>query len=276
MTKYVFCTPIIRGFNDMLCTINNCYNYCKKYNRTLLIDTSNSIYKFNFSEYFSLFSNDITITYNTEDVYKILNIEHYSYYPPNTDPIQKYCSKTNNSLQFDYTKDYNEDILVFSDSNSRHSPPKELLSFLKLNKSLTNIIKERYSLMDKSYLSIHIRNTDWISDYTQTYANNKEEISKYKYIYLATDSIDAFNYFNTLRLNIISYTHFTEKNEPLHTSKMLDKKILFIDMICDLFLLALANKLILSKEYHGFSKLAFYLNNNKDALFQILGGDPQF
>ena len=27
--KYVLCKPMIRGFNDMMCTITKCYEYCK-------------------------------------------------------------------------------------------------------------------------------------------------------------------------------------------------------------------------------------------------------
>ncbi len=48
---YVYLIPK-GGFNDILCVINKALLYCQKYNRTLLIDTINSHYKINFSDYF--------------------------------------------------------------------------------------------------------------------------------------------------------------------------------------------------------------------------------
>ena len=50
--KYLLCKPQ-GGFCDNLQFIDGCIKYCKKYNRTLLINMLDSwTYKINFSDYF--------------------------------------------------------------------------------------------------------------------------------------------------------------------------------------------------------------------------------
>ncbi len=58
--KYLYLQPM-GGLNDILCRINYCINYCKNTNRILLLDTYNSFYKINFSEYIDI-SNIIAIS----------------------------------------------------------------------------------------------------------------------------------------------------------------------------------------------------------------------
>ena len=43
---YVYLLPQ-GGFNDMLCVIERTLEYCKKYKKTLLLDTVNSVYNIN-------------------------------------------------------------------------------------------------------------------------------------------------------------------------------------------------------------------------------------
>jgi hypothetical protein len=89
---------------------------------------------------------------------------------------------------------------------------------------------------------------------------NKENTN----IFLATDSIDALNYFKSLNLNIYNFTELSDKNIAYHYSKNKDK---LLNTISDLVLLGLGNDFILPKVFTGYyTTLAYFLYQNKEVL----------
>jgi hypothetical protein len=42
------------GFNDNLCGIQQCIEYCQKFNRIILINGEHTHYKYNFAEIFTI------------------------------------------------------------------------------------------------------------------------------------------------------------------------------------------------------------------------------
>ena len=89
---YVYLQPL-SGFNDILWLINYTLDYCKKYNRILLLNTVNSIYKINFSDYFDFQENEKYIIYDIKEIRRIcLN--------PNPNKIQSvYPNFFNNKME---------------------------------------------------------------------------------------------------------------------------------------------------------------------------------
>jgi hypothetical protein len=83
--KYLLCRPL-GGLNDILCQINYCYNYCIKFNRILLIDTSflyeHNSFSCSFDKYFDFIKKvKIQIITNKEQIYDIIGDNNKSIYP---------------------------------------------------------------------------------------------------------------------------------------------------------------------------------------------------
>ena len=69
--KYLLCRPE-GGFNDMLCQIYKCYQYCKKHNRCLLLDTKHTSFGLSFHKYFTFINND-NIIYDSDVIFNLIN-----------------------------------------------------------------------------------------------------------------------------------------------------------------------------------------------------------
>ena len=268
--KYVYCVPHIRGFNDILCTIANCLNYCRKYDRILLLDTFINTYKINLIDYFIINCEEIIIDKNM--IENILLNDDLTYYPVKSINAKKYLTYCNNTMRFDLESEYDEDVLIYSDSRGFYNSGLDFLKYLKMipNTDLYNILHNRLSQLNSKYVSIHIRNTDYQSNYIKTYDDNKLIIENYPKIFLATDSMEVFKYFKSLNLQLISFTKLPEINEPLHDTKLINSNDVFVDMFCDLILLGMSDKIILPDIYYGFSRLALQLNENKKLLSFII------
>ena len=75
--KYVLCIPN-GGFNDQLSQIELCYKYCELFNRVLMINTEDSIYRISFDEYFYFKNNKVEIIYNSKLIKEIVEKNKFS------------------------------------------------------------------------------------------------------------------------------------------------------------------------------------------------------
>ena len=93
---------------------------------------------------------------------------------------------------------------------------------------------------------------------------------KEKNIYVATDDINALNFFKSKR-NIYNFTTFQNKrtSNNLHYDKSISSNTRFIDALCDLFILGSSHD-ILSVSKGGYIKLAYELCYNKDILNSLI------
>lgn len=278
MSKYVLCRPL-GGFNDVLCQINYCYNYCIKYNRILLIDTSFNYYhnsfdsSCSFDKYFTFKKKiRIKIIYNNDIVKQIISNKELSIYPKNINDIFFYNITYNDDIWFNLDGiplfankliDYDEDIIVHHTfGGGREST--QLVNLISLNKSIICEYKKIYLQINKPYLGIHIRNTDMKSNYIDFLNNNYEKILSYDNILLATDSETVYKYFIELFKNkcIYNFSKFLPNDKPLHTCST-NKIDSFQNTLIDLLLLINSTELLISNELSGFSKLVKYIHFNK-------------
>lgn len=281
--KYLLCRPF-GGLNDSLCQIMNCYNYCCKYDRCLLIDTKyNNFMKSSFSDYFTFTDKiKIPIIYNYDEIYNLITNNDFSTFPTFLkDKLFTYRAQwspkghidinTNINLIINLNIEYNENIVLFNDCGGGFNS-FELLQLLKLNKNITDEFKSRYEKIPKPYISIHIRNTDYKLDYEKFYNDNKLIIDN-NTIFLATDSNLALDFFQKLNINLFSFIKcLNDKNISIHCEYLnIDKNLLIIDTICDLLMLALGDKFILPQRYYGFTNLAKQLFNNKNVVNKLIG-----
>lgn len=278
--KYLLCRPL-GGLNDVLCQINYCYNYCVKFNRVLLIDTTFA-YKHNsfscsFDNYFSFIKKvKVIIITNKEQIHNIItnknktiyptklknNITNYKIEHDKTTNIKEQFRALENNLYLS-RQSYQEDIVIHH-SYGGGIESQKIINLIRINKSIGLKFKQIYIKISKPYIGIHIRNTDMTSDYKNFLENNYDLINSYQNILLATDSIESKKYFYKKfgDKNIFSYSQVLETNEPLHTQSK-DKNESFTNTLIDLLLLVYSEKLIVSTETSGFANLALYIHNNK-------------
>jgi hypothetical protein len=275
--KYLLCRPA-GGLNDTLVQIYHCYEYCKKHNRCLLVDTAHSSFFLNsFHKYFT-FINEDNIIYDTEIIKNLILNNKFSVYPNMlTDILYSYKSSyvidsiryNNISLRLDFTKEYDADIILHNDCGAGHGA--KTLSLLRINNWLIDIINYRYNLIKKPYTSIHIRNTDHKTDYMQFCKNNHDVIINDN-IFLATDSKNTLDYFKSIKKDNL-YTFITSldnNNYPLHYNDYNDKEEVIIDTISDLLLLALSTKCVFPTIKMGYATLAYSLFNNKELVNRLI------
>ena len=280
--KYLLCRPT-GGFNDTLNQIMRSYYYCKTYNRCLLIDTKyESCFDKSFHEYFTFINIEINIIYNYNDIYNLITNNNFSTFPDIfTNNIFNYrltwkgdgnCYINDTCLPIvNINTNYNEDIIIYNSTGGGIIESLSLLKIIKINDNIVSEIINRYNKINKPYISIHIRNTDYKTDYVQLYNNNKEIIHNNN-IFLATDSKIVLEYFNNLKLNIFNFiSTLNNENKPIHHKYINnDKHQVMIDTVCDLIILALGDRFILPSEYFGFTRLAYTLYNNKDIVYNLI------
>jgi len=275
MSKYVYFEPSA-GFNDILSNITRCLEYCVQNKRILLVNGMKSTYKINFSDYFDMVSND-NIIFDTEIIKKICSNTSYSIYPNELQDKMNDILENNiifnygrNTTEFCYNNNYiifelfdkeiSEDIIIFRCCGGANG--YILLKQLTFKKNILDICKERYNRLNKPYLGIQIRNTDRKCDYIQFFIDNEMLIKSYTEIYISTDDINALQFFREKDLEIKNFTSFpTHKFKSLHHSNI-DPHTKFIDMISDIYIMSLSDKLISPSE-GGFIRLIKDVMKNK-------------
>lgn len=272
MCKYVYFEPK-GGFNDILCNITYCLTYCKNNQRILLVNGKKSVYNINFSEYFEI-PLDTYIIFDINEIKKICLNNSLSIYPNKFQNRMEYV--LGDTIKFVYCpggggrlcedtklelpdKIINEDIIIYSQCGSGNG--FYLFKELIFKQNIMEICKERYKSLKKPYLGIHIRNTDYKCDYVGFFNKYEILIKSFTEVYIATDDYNVIQFFKEHGIQIKNFTTFpTKVSINLHSSNV-DPHIKFVDMICDIVILSLSDKLI-SPSIGGFIKLVKSIMEN--------------
>lgn len=255
MKKYVLCRPS-GGFQDNLCQMEKCYNYCKKWNRSLLIDTLDGCYKVSFDENFYFENSEVEIICNSKKIRRMILERRRKRIRIKSITDEKYQNE--NFWKLD--NDFKEEIIYYRLGGGSYFP-ENILKILRFDKKNLENFWKKYNTIVKPYLSIYVRNTDIQNDYKKFYDENKNLINKYRNIFIATDDKNVVNFYRKQNLNIYSFTTFP-KSGPVHYSEINGNKKIQ-DMICDLLILGLSENLLTNSRGY-FKRLAQYFFNNKD------------
>lgn len=268
MKKYLICRPE-GGLNDMLCRIQHCFNYCKKTNRTLIIDTFNSkLFKDDFDIYFNVSDENIIVS-NTNEVSTYLLSFSNSIFPKidnfdvnNLKFVKSQGYFLNNiKLDFDYKKNYEESVLLFQQCGGGILS-MEFFSIFSFTKLICEMLFERINQIPTNYTGFHFRGTDIKNDPEIAFSVLKNINGP---VFLASDSYSFIEKAKTQLGNQI----FTFSNIPNFLGKAIHNKTvesnlkrqLNCDAILDLIMLSLAKDVILPPNTKsGFSKLARNFN----------------
>ena len=155
--KFVYCIPR-GGLNDSLNQIMLCVNYCKKFDRTLIIETNKyfTCYNDHLSNIFN-FKNELgieTITKVDEFILNKVNklschpkevmgmIGNYevTWYQPKFGIVEK---NSKSLLSFNFENSYEEDVLIHDQSGGGEFS-FELIKYLTFSENLKNEINKKF------------------------------------------------------------------------------------------------------------------------------------
>jgi hypothetical protein len=292
--KLLLCRPQ-GGLNDILSEIGKCIKYGRRFNRKVYVETDyhgSNHFNDDFAYYFQ--TTDQTLILDGKEIIKTFDplpvVPHFIQGRVNT-----YRSliggtgideATRQAITFDFSRNHNENILLHH-ANGQLKGRNALiaLSCLRVSEELSEKLKVRQSVLGSDYSAIHIRHTDYKTDYQRRLQKIAPKIMGR--IFVATDNREVLDYCKTLfgAARVFSFSHLPEDDaEPLHHSRRMDgMRQRNTDAILDLFTLALARRYFffrristhfhLIPRYSGFSVLAERLRHEPRLLHKVITGE---
>lgn len=290
--RYVLCRPQ-GGLTDQLCQIGKCITYAQQHDRTVIVDTSSNISGMvgDFSKFFVSTDPKLQLQYSLnknlllgKSVFPVppgLFIDAYPIFYSHTTGKCYFDNRDKDMISFDFSKDYDELVLLHHQVGGGAELALSALSKLVLHPDLLAELERRYLHSGGAYHAVHIRNTDIQSDYEPVIEELKS--ANFEKLFVATDNLNTLNAFVIIfGSKVLSYSHIPQLNDhALHISaSKAEADVRYQDAICDLLMLGMSSQLILckvrsghTKQYSGFSQLAQLLFENQDALRNLLSKD---
>lgn len=261
-TKYILFIPK-GGWSDAISNFFKVILKSRQMNRTLLVDWNTSVYRINFATYFDIHDGDVL--YDTDEIKRIIRKRYLRVHPKSLQG--KLESVLNNKIIFEYGNPYNHDghplslpqnseadIIVHSKCGGKRTSNVEQFSKLTLKDGLKAYCKQHHAYLLKRYLCIHVRNTDYTSNYKKLYQDNMQLINSYDQIYVCTDDIDVVTYFKGKHKNVKNFCvfHDNKKYKNLHGSSI-DGDTKIKNLLCDIYIATQSTELI-SNSKGGFTQ----------------------
>jgi len=293
--KYLLCRPR-GGLNDVFTEIEQCWRYAEKFNRTLIIDTRNSEgLKDNFNTFFQVKSKYSAITCIDD---KTINaLDRMDTFPAIIEnQLDNYISRWNKEIRaivnegtsevltFDFQQDYKESLLVHESfrSTDRMISPACLKRLLFKSNFSKDILKRLNIISGLNYIAIHIRHSDYRTDYKEFFSHVYSETIG-KNLLICTDNHQVFSeailFFTESKVFNLGDMIDT-KGKPRHMFKTNKNEsyTLMVETMSDLIALSLAKKLLIPKlseggilgGYSGFALLAESLSKQRTIIQDLI------
>jgi hypothetical protein len=296
LDRVVLCRPQ-GGLNDVLCQIERVCSYAERFDRTAVIDTnhhSTHSIKDQFSRYFVSRQKRVILDAATEIEFHLRNASvvpnflagdclrydaHFDH------ELGRFVERTTRKLiTFDFDKDYAEPLLVHHDSGRVAGASVAALSRLRLHDNLSDELIKRLKSIGTNYVSVHIRNTDYTTNYQPllNQIKNLPALQNCENLFVATDDIACLQFCRNMfsDIKIISFSKLPEESgRPIH--RLSDSDEIYErnkDAILDLLMLALSDKFLFfglnenrwGTKFSGFSLLANDLHSSKKVLSALI------
>jgi hypothetical protein len=290
--RFLLCRPQ-GGLNDVLCNVERARRYADKFNRTLIVDTNfinAKTIKDDFSNYFYT-ADDVILNLRTiKDRLCDLTVfptcvagklDSYQAYYDNI--LGNYAERTTGEkISFEFGLDYGQQLLV-QHASGGGVIGVDALSWLRLNEVISAELIRRLKAINAPYIAVHIRHTDFRTDYVYHLNLLKSQLATLDCtnLFVATDNIECVQHCKTLfpSLNIFSFSALPKIATPLHHGRALDPSRRFevnADSILDLLMLALSRHFVIMplkpgspKTFSGFSRLAHNLRTKQEVLHRL-------
>jgi hypothetical protein len=292
MKKIVICRPQ-GGFNDILCQVVKCYIYCRKFDRDLYVDTGfdgNQYFKESLGEYFSskcrhLKFNEIPRFYSGEtsvfpkELSETGDEYEYDFDDLSRSYLLRGCRKP---ITFDFALNYDEHILVHHASGGG-TESSLFFAIAEFRPSILKQIEDGSRHIPQSSIGVHVRFTDYRSDYSDILERLGNENAKH--VFLCSDSDFIHQQFDRYLDSTSVHSYSSLKGgQPIHliegnASEEAIQKLNFA-MLRDLVVLSKCNRIYIAPlnnlgeispdKYSGFSMLALRMNILNEGFFKKL------
>lgn len=291
MARLLLCRPQ-GGLNDLLSQVEKCARYAERTGRTLIVDTnykSSAFFKDDFSEYFVSRQRRLILGTSAVDssleqlrVFpEALSGRVNSYEARQNLQTHQFCDADSGlPLTFDFAKDYPHQVLVHQQAGGSRDSVFSLLRMTLQNRVADELVR-RVTEIGGAYAAIHIRHTDYQTDYEHPLASLAQ--ASVDRLFVATDNRQVIEDFCTRmgRGRIFSFSALPQSaGQPAQTLDLseADRFRRNQDAIIDLLMLALSRQLHLlplkqnrfGTKYSGFSVLAHQLWSSKTILKHLL------
>lgn len=256
--RLLLCRPSA-GLFDLLCQIDKACRYAEQTDRLIVVDTnfhSTKFFKDDFSKYFvsrqphlRLDPSQFATALNELAVFPKVIFGNINAYSTEFDfSVKNFVEKESREiLSFDFSQNYSEPLLVHH-AGGRDGIALATLGRIRLRDEITDILLDRLRSIGSPYTAIHIRDTDYRTDYQQAIERLKSTIRGP--IFLATDNRNSLDFlrsifgedrvfsFANLPLEAGKPPHIFDEGQPVYEVNR--------DAIVDLLMLGL------SREFHFF------------------------
>jgi hypothetical protein len=286
-TQALLCRPQ-GGINDILCCIERCWCYAEQFDRRLFIDCRQSGIRDDFWKYFRprvseshldfdldycVFDNVDTLPKCIEGRVSTLHTEYSMTQGGFTDIVSDAL------VTFEMSSAFDTSLLVHEQgwTGGRFTSPG-LLSKLLFTPLVQKDIKARLASLPEKYIGLHVRNTDYTTDYQSFIESSKSTLSG-RDVVICSDSLAVINYVQRelTESRVVRLSTFeNDSHVRLHYRELGDQQYRGnIEALIDLCALALSEVLLFSNVREanrpsGFSMLAYYLNQNKHIVHELL------
>ena len=288
--KYFVCIPR-GGIADIFNVIGNCLDYCVKYNRILVIYNKGDWIEGDIQKYITfthenIYKGDVTdkirvlenMSIFPNEIKNIENIKSVYFKNKNNNRGYHICSDTkDNEFIFGHTdlsKDYEENVVVYL--NCYGGVNENIFNYIKFTNIVLDVYYKRLLCLKDDYISIHVRNTDAITENLDEFLNTiNNEIENNDCVFLASDNKKNIDHIrNKYGKKIYTFSNITYNNggnmHYRYDKKILTNEEVVIDCLVDLLLLSNGKQLFYSCNCSNYSLVANYLLNHKDVLNKLI------
>ncbi len=280
----------------MFCQIARCLAHAQRFGRQVVVDTDHHMgsIRDRFSNYFSSVQPNLvldvkgapTLSFNAPCLPRFISGRVNDYDLTYSDDLGTYVeSLTGKPIKFNFDKDQRAPLLVHHRGGGG-TGSLDALKFLRITPLVAAHMARRMSTLSDRYCGIHIRATDYQTNYEIGLRQISAGLSGP--VFVATDNIAALEYAQSVLAahQTFSFTQLTAAGgKPLHQLQLTDPSSVLqnnLDSLADLLMLALAKNVysfeIIGQQgkskhpkYSGYSRLAANLHRSGDALRALLG-----
>lgn len=287
------------GFNDTFVQLEKSALYAEKFGRVLILDMSGSGIgaqldtlfdgSFDVGPELVVWDADIAQACDRADsVYPDFVKNRLSSYSVvvKFKPIRLVEKMSDKTLNFDHSCDHDAQLLVY-DQFGGGCASFRALKRLRLRADVANEIVARLLPLGRGYDAVHIRHSDYKTQFRRFLVQLRPLLRKRR-VLICSDSVAAKSAAQKIlhrSTSVMSVADIPDiGRRALHQAKELDAYDRNLDLLCDLFGMALSDQLFFTQVtakgsgrrlYSGFSLLAELLRRNKDVVRQLLANADQ-
>lgn len=190
-SRFLLCRPR-GGLNDTLCQIENCWKYAERFNRHLIIDTQKSALWGHFDDFFEILnrSSEVSSRLSPELLSHINALpirpqhltgrlgdysSHYESEVGYVETLSGIPTRFGSNRSETWVNDFDEPVLVHEDWGGGNSSI-DLLRRIRIVKDIQPIIHQAIASLQTPYSAVHIRNTDYRTNYPKLLKKIKRNI----------------------------------------------------------------------------------------------------